>query len=257
MIIFNKNTNKEVLDYSSEPVFHLIRIHYLTDEKNWINILSSAYLIIKISILDESNQEVASNQDTLSLNGLISPMHRQPDFEVNRSFKFDSVCRDYTNYTKWRIEIQINNLVFKAKDVLSIEYMDSNTVESRVKDWEDRISDLINDINIWSKDKNIEIKAARSVKMYEDLMRDFKVSPREIKTIDIYKNGKLVIALKPYGLWVLGANGRIDLLTAKGNYILVDVADAFKAPNWKLYLNKKISQSVDFNKATFNQLIEA
>ena len=71
--------------------------------------------------------------------------------------------------------------------------------------------------------------------MHEGLMKQFEIPMREIPTAGVFKDGILKIAIKPFGLWVLGANGRIDLLTGNGNFVLIDHADTFKIPEWKIY----------------------
>ena len=40
---------------------------------------------------------------------------------------------------------------------------------------------------------------------------------------------------KPKGLWVIGANGRIDLYTSKGTFIIVDLAERGAAPRWTIF----------------------
>jgi hypothetical protein len=39
----------------------------------------------------------------------------------------------------------------------------------------------------------------------------------------------------PVALWVVGANGRVDILSTKGVYSLIDWAEPFEPPQWTLY----------------------
>jgi len=85
-------------------------------------------------------------------------------------------------------------------------------------------------------------------------MSEFNVRATNIETADIYKDNKIVLALKPKGLWMVGANGRIDLLSTKGNYMLVDFAEQFEPPYWKLFNGDK-KNGVEFTKQSFFQLL--
>jgi outer membrane protease len=92
--------------------------------------------------------------------------------------------------------------------------------------------------------------------LFEELMSQFEVAPEEIDTADIIKNGKIVLTIKPKGLWIIGVNGRIDLLSANGNNMVLDTAEQFKTPKWKLYSWDK-KTSVDLTKQTFLQLLSS
>lgn len=59
------------------------------------------------------------------------------------------------------------------------------------------------------------------------------------------------------GLWVIGANGRIDILTKSGAYILVDVGEKEGPSNWKVYAPKNRKKGVDFDNKFIAELIES
>lgn len=132
--------------------------------------------------------------------------------------------------------------------------VDKHHVEKRVRDWKKRVSDLYSTIKFWLKDSGYSFKYGSKLSMYEELMSQFQVQPTEIDTADIYKNNKLILTIKPKGLWVVGANGRIDILSAKGNYLLVDFSEQFKTPKWKLFNGEK-KNGVEFTKETFLQIL--
>jgi hypothetical protein len=75
--------------------------------------------------------------------------------------------------------------------------------------------------------------------MYEELMSQFGIPASEIDTADVHKGKHFILSIKPKGLWIIGANGRIDILTTKGSYMLVDTADEFSKPQWKLLNGNK------------------
>jgi len=66
-------------------------------------------------------------------------------------------------------------------------------------------------------------------------MRLFKIGKRPQPTLTVLSPEGAKISIKPKGLWVIGANGRVDIYSGKGVFTLVDVADPFKAPKWVLH----------------------
>lgn len=127
-------------------------------------------------------------------------------------------------------------------------------VEKRVQDWKNRIAELYSNIAIWLNGSEYSVKPGPKLTMHEEMMFKFGVAPTEIDTIDIYKGNNYLLSFKPVGLWMIGANGRIDLLMKNESYILIDFADRFKPPQWKLVSNNKKIGS-DFNYQIFMQLI--
>jgi len=69
------------------------------------------------------------------------------------------------------------------------------------------------------------------------------------------KGHKQLALFRPLGLWVIGANGRVDVFTEKAAPMLVDAADPFKTPIWKLYFSKSPREAIEFNKDSFNRIL--
>lgn len=258
MITFTNKKYNETITYPSQPVFYIDKINFSTQEKNWATRLDTANLTIKIScIVSEDRELVSSNQEYLSLGAHINLYQKQPVLEANKYFRFPKELI-LQNYTKWKVDITLNNLTLKEGEFLSIESMDSEYVRKRVDDWADRVHNLIQNMRDWAETKNnIELKLSRRQKMHEGLMKEFGIPMKEIESADIFKNGEITVVVKPYGLWIIGANGRIDFLTAKRNFVLIDEAEKFQTPQWKLFLKNERSQGVSFNKERFFQIIGA
>ena len=146
----------------------------------------------------------------------------------------------------------VNNFIIMEEIITKV---DKQHIEQRVYDWKKRVSELYAEIKLWLKDSEYSIKLGSKQKMYEELMSQFGVPATEVDTADIYKNNQFKLTIKPKGLWIIGANGRIDILTTKGNYMLVDSAEQFAEPNWKLF-NADKKKGVDFNKQSFIQLLK-
>jgi hypothetical protein len=133
--------------------------------------------------------------------------------------------------------------------------IDKAHIEARIKDWTKRISDLYSLIDSWLDGSQYSLKTGAPVPMYEEMMSKFGIKQVDINTADIYAGSDLVLSIKPRGLWVIGANGRVDILSKKSNNILVDFADQFKAPKWKLFNGKEKSE-VDFNQDVLLNLLK-
>lgn len=113
--------------------------------------------------------------------------------------------------------------------------IDKEHIELRVADWKKRIEDLYTTISSWLDGSKYIVRAGSKITMYESLMQQFGVPPTEINTIDILDRKIYVLSVKPKGLWIIGANGRVDLLSIKNQYILVDTAEQFEEPKWIIY----------------------
>ena len=132
--------------------------------------------------------------------------------------------------------------------------VDKQHVEKRVDDWKKRVADLYSTIRTWLIDSEYSLKPGPKLTMFEELMSRFSVPPTDIETADVFKNKSFILTLKPKGLWIIGVNGGINILTTKGNYLLVDYAKEFETPQWKLFNGVK-KNGVEFSKQTFLQLL--
>jgi hypothetical protein len=106
-------------------------------------------------------------------------------------------------------------------------------VERRVEDWARRIEALYADIERqlpqpWSA------RRGHSVAMHEEMMRRFGVPARDLPVLEILHDSRLAATLEPRGLWITGANGRIDLVGHGSHHLLVDVADNFARSDWRM-----------------------
>jgi len=123
-------------------------------------------------------------------------------------------------------------------------------IEKRVRDWIRRVNKLYSFVrNSLSNIEGVECKTTKKVTMYEELMQTFDVPPTDIPILDIYKENILIASFKPLGLWVVGANGRIDILTKLGGYILVNLAENGCDAKWEVFAptNKQKAQSFNAN----------
>jgi hypothetical protein len=212
---------------------------------------------VKISCFEKNNDVIATNSETVVFGGYISPYQKEPVLEINKYLKFtnDLFPEKYASSNKWTVDLELNNIDIKENEEIEFEYMDNKYIQKRVDDWKKRINNLYDNIAQWIEyDSNFKIRRINDLSMYEELMANFNVPATKIESADILYKNKLILTFKPYGLWIIGANGRIDLINKSGNIILVDTANHFEEPLWKLHI-KNTSKGSEFSKDTFLKLI--
>ena len=106
-------------------------------------------------------------------------------------------------------------------------------VAQRVDDWVDRIDALYAEIAGWLPG-NWTAARQRTVRMDEEMMRKFGIPARDLPVLDLLQGGRRAASVEPRGLWIIGANGRLDLTTHKGHYVILDVAENFASPEWRI-----------------------
>lgn len=111
--------------------------------------------------------------------------------------------------------------------------MTQQQVQARVDDWVKRVQKLYDEIKGWLKPvEGLRVEENQNASMYEELMQQFGIRPQPMPTLDIYEGTNLIARLKPIGLWIIGANGRVDLMLRDGAIVLVDESEQFQASKW-------------------------
>lgn len=129
-------------------------------------------------------------------------------------------------------------------------------IERRLDDWAYRITNLYSSIKKWLEPISLyETKERNDVIMYEELMQKNDIPKRTLSSLDIYHKGTIVATVKPVGLWIIGANGRVDILLKNGAVMLLDVSDSFENPRWIAYSKPKTSKGSDFCKEYFLDIL--
>ena len=129
-------------------------------------------------------------------------------------------------------------------------------LEKRIQDWKNRISSLYNLIEKWIESMDgYRVERQKLVRMHEELMQNFLMRPENLKVLDIYYRDRIVVTVKPVALWVLGANGRLDILYKNGAVILVDQAKSFKTPKWVAFSTGNRKDGQIFNESYFIRLL--
>ena len=120
-------------------------------------------------------------------------------------------------------------------DDVTSQSIDAPYIQRRVDDWTHRVDALYSAVTE-ALPEGWSCTEADTVPMHEELMRKFNVPPTSMPTLSLRHESRGVASLVPRGLWVIGANGRLDLSFNGERYIVIDVADSFTAPQWQVCL---------------------
>lgn len=117
-------------------------------------------------------------------------------------------------------------------DEVTRETVDATHVERRVDNWKERLNALYAMIGDWLPD-GWEARPGTPVVMHEPLMRKFGMNAKPMPTLELRDSAGHSARLEPRGLWIIGANGRVDLKGGGQRYLIVDIAENFEAPDWQ------------------------
>ena len=70
--------------------------------------------------------------------------------------------------------------------------------------------------------------------MHEELMKEYGVPSTAVPILVITDRGKQIAKIVPRGLWIIGLNGRLDLYSGSGHFIVLDRAPNFSPPDWHI-----------------------
>jgi hypothetical protein len=123
-------------------------------------------------------------------------------------------------------------------------------VVRRIDDWLNRIGKLFASVETWLP-SGWRIAGTRTVKMDSDIMRRFGVEPRQIPALDMVSPDGRKASIEPEGLWIVGANGRLDLFYGHKHFVISDRAENFAPPDWKIADFDEPSKLQKLDKETF------
>lgn len=134
-------------------------------------------------------------------------------------------------------------------------------VHQRVDDWIERLRNLRLSVERWINEEpqyELHTVDAPAVPMLERMMVEFKIPSELMPAFSVVRGDEILALFKPVALWVIGANGRVDIVTKKSAPILIDSATHFGDPRWRMYLSKLTSptEAIDFTKDSLFRLLE-
>lgn len=163
--------------------------------------------------------------------------------------------------TTMRLEgraLQFDHLVpLNVWEKTSEGIFERSRVVDKVEDWARRIERLYAQVREWIGDKgDLRLERTRTVTMSEEMMQKFAVPDRELPVLDVLRGDQVVTSFVPRGLWLIGAWGRIDIITEERSWILV----AIKKDNeseWRLVSSENRRQTRPFEKTLLVELTSA
>ena len=147
--------------------------------------------------------------------------------------------------------------VHSAVDAWYREYVDRwrKRIAERVADWIGRLEKLKATMREWLP-ADMSVVDRPATPMHEELMRKFKVSTAQMPTFEVRRGTERVMRVQPKGLWIIGANGRVDLITATASFILVDESEPLSGtPNWQYYTSANKQRPTQLDQAQFISLL--
>jgi len=135
--------------------------------------------------------------------------------------------------------IRFSIAFYKTQEVTAMNDIDRSYVEKKVRDWKDRLESLYLLVeDTLSGRENIVCSRKRHTTMYEGLMHKYNVEAEELPVLDIYKDKVMIATFEPIGLWTTGGDGRIDILTKSGAYIIAGTGEKGKKSEWEVFTPK-------------------
>jgi len=130
-------------------------------------------------------------------------------------------------------------------------------VVEEVDDWINRVNTLYADIQTWLADNpNLRFDRSRTVIMSEEIMQKFAVPDREISVLDVFGGDQVIASFVPRGLWLIGAWGRVDIITRDRTRMLFALRREGKL-EWRLVAPDNRLQTELFDKNTLLATIMA
>lgn len=152
----------------------------------------------------------------------------------------------------------MDNLAFFT--VQERDGLTARDIRRRLDDWEKRIRSLFRSVTAWAK-KDPRISPPRTdhlAQPTEYLMEQFHVRARRLPVLEFSRripNGSRSIRFIPTALWVVGANGRMDLLIDDKAYQLMDLDGCEGRPSdWRISMPDERRNLLRFTKRTFLNL---
>jgi hypothetical protein len=116
---------------------------------------------------------------------------------------------------------------------LTSKTIDARYVERRWSDWSSRVRALYAEVRQWLGPE-LTCKEGPAISFKEELMESTGVPAKKLVSLEIFDGSRRVGGLRPIALWVIGANGHIDVESPRGPHTIVDVAKNFDPPTWEI-----------------------
>jgi hypothetical protein len=141
---------------------------------------------------------------------------------------------------------------------LDEDVIDVAHTERLVDDWIERLQALRSQVAGWlaADFPSLRLVDRAPVPMHQGPMRRAGLAPRDMPAFEVVGVETRIMRFLPKGLWVIGANGRVDIISRLAAPQLVDRSEPL-APetNWQIYDSRLGIRSVPWTMAYFGGLV--
>lgn len=131
-------------------------------------------------------------------------------------------------------------------------------VRQRVRDWEQRLNSLYDDVEAWARSDSRLPQGKRGtiVQRNEEMLERFGVQPRSLPTLTYLFDGNR-IAFTPSALWTVSANGHVNLAINDNFFSLIDLGGEDGRPSdWRLSGPSSRQNLVKFTASLFRRILD-
>lgn len=130
-------------------------------------------------------------------------------------------------------------------------------VVAEVARWEKDVERLYIDVRRWYGEiPGVKFELSRTVTMSEELMQKFAVSDRELPILDVVVGGQVLASFVPRGLWLIGAWGRIDIITQTQTRMLIMMQVENRGLEWRVVALDNRRETEPLTKELMRRLLE-
>ena len=141
-----------------------------------------------------------------------------------------------------------------ALEEVTADALPREHVLRRVEDWLARINSLYDKLTSWVP-HGLHVDRSRTTTMHEELMIKAGVPPRDLPIMRFERAGEEILVIQPFGLWIIGANGRLKASGKKGFASIVDRAGNFQRPKWEIAVGPDRLKTKPLTKSEFLRLL--
>lgn len=130
----------------------------------------------------------------------------------------------------------------------------SDYLVHRVDNWIYRLNKLFDNIESWLN-KDYEIIRSQVQQRPEELLAKYVIPLREVPTLTII-DGRKRVGFVPSALWVIGANGRVNITTNTLNYMLIDFSVGnTRESDWRVVQKSNPLQNKSLSEILLREII--
>jgi len=141
---------------------------------------------------------------------------------------------------------------------LDEEPIDVAHTERLVDDWIARLQGLRSQVAGWlaADFPSLSVVDRAPVPLHQGPMRRAGLPPRDMPAFEVVGADARIMRFVPKGLWVIGANGRVDIISRRAAPELIDRSEPL-APetNWQIYDSRLGIRSVPWTMGYFGGLV--